>query len=113
MKSKFASDGKLKNPTPKPEVPTLIIDVEYRDFLPRRTRQQYKGLEEDILYFGCQQPIIVSEDNVILDGHYRYEICKKHNLPFKTETVESKHESDEILYAEWLDYENNFDELEM
>ena len=113
MKLEFASDVKLKEPIPKPEVPNLIIDVEYRDFLPRRTREQYKALEEDILYFGCQQPIIISQDNVILDGHYRYEICKKYNLPFKTETVEGTHESDEVLLAEWINYENNFDELEM
>jgi len=28
-------------------------------------------------------PVIVNEDMVIVDGHNRFRICKKHNLPFK------------------------------
>ncbi len=40
-------------------------------------------MERDILENGCYAPIIVNEDMVIVDGHNRFRICEKHNLPFK------------------------------
>ena len=32
---------------------------------------------------GCYAPVIVNKDMVIEDGHNRFRICEKHDLPFK------------------------------
>ena len=40
-------------------------------------------LKRSILERGCLQPIEVW-DGIIIDGHNRYRICKKHSIPFRT-----------------------------
>lgn len=40
-------------------------------------------LEKDLLSHGCQDPIVVW-NGYITDGHNRYEICTRNNIPFKT-----------------------------
>lgn len=96
----------------KTATPELFINTEYRELLPKKTNFEYKAFEEDILHFGCQQPILITANNVILDGHYRYEICKNHDLPFRTEIIEGLFDPSEATFeAAWLDYENNIDDL--
>lgn len=49
-------------------------------------------LEENIVRDGCREPLSVwvnGEQTILLDGHNRYAICTKHNLPFKTAAVDS------------------------
>ncbi len=42
------------------------------------------SLEEDIVKNGCRDALVVwKEKNILLDGHKRYEICTRHNIPFK------------------------------
>ena len=62
---------------------TLYIDDEFKNLISPLSPKEYFQLEENILTDGCINPIITWND-VIVDGHNRYEICKKHNLPFKT-----------------------------
>ena len=61
----------------------LIINPELKDLLPPLSPRQFAKLESEILKDGCTAPLIVWED-VIVDGHHRYTICTKHNLPFQT-----------------------------
>ncbi|MCG8581787.1 MAG: hypothetical protein MI866_17815 [Bacteroidales bacterium] len=63
----------------------LTILPELRDLIPPLTSEEKKLLEESILKEGIKEPIEVWEkDNkkIIIDGHNRYNIAKKHNLPF-------------------------------
>lgn len=62
---------------------TLYIDDEFKNLISPLSPREYFQLEENILTDGCINPIITWND-VIVDGHNRYEICKKHNIPFKT-----------------------------
>ena len=64
----------------------LKINENYRATLPKLLSAEYKALEEDILNNGCHTPIEV-HDETIIDGHYRYEICRRHSVPFKTRKV--------------------------
>lgn len=59
-----------------------IIDPEYKALLPPQAEDERKALEESILADGCRDALIVDENNTIIDGHNRYEICTKHNIPF-------------------------------
>ena len=65
----------------------LKIDNEFRDLIPPLTDEEYKGLEDNLLSEGYDEtlPIIVWKgQGIIVDGHNRYGICQKHNIPFVT-----------------------------
>lgn len=65
----------------------IIIDKEFKALIPPLTDEEYNGLEESILNDGCRDALVLW-GNILIDGHNRYEICKKHNIPFKTERKE-------------------------
>lgn len=54
---------------------TLYIDDEFKNLISPLSPKEYFQLEENILTDGCINPIITWND-VIVDGHNRYEICK-------------------------------------
>lgn len=60
----------------------LEIKPEFRDLIPPLQIDELKTLEESILNDGCNEPV-VTWNGVIIDGHNRYSICHKHNIPFK------------------------------
>jgi N6-adenosine-specific RNA methylase IME4 len=65
------------------------IDQEFRDliFQDDLTDEEKRELETDILVRGCVVPLIVW-NGLLVDGHHRYEICKKHNIPFDVKEIE-------------------------
>lgn len=68
----------------------IIVDDEFKKLITPLTAEERKGLEESILKEGCRDALILW-GNTLIDGHNRYEICTKHNIPFKT--VEHKFEN--------------------
>lgn len=80
----------------------LVIDDELRDYLPACNDQTYAILESMLLEtHGPLDTIKVwRAGNIILDGHRRYEICRKHNLPFKIHYLDPV-DRDEAKY--WMD----------
>lgn len=48
--------------------------------MPRLSPDEYADLESDIVAHGVMVPITVSDDGVIVDGHHRDEIARKHDL---------------------------------
>lgn len=61
----------------------VTIDQEFRQLIPPLTEEERKGLEDSLLKEGCRDAL-VCWGNVLVDGHNRYEICRRHNLPFQT-----------------------------
>ena len=61
----------------------LIIDEGFKTLIRPLYKQEYLQLEENILADGCREPISVW-NGIIVDGHNRYDICKRHNIPFST-----------------------------
>ncbi len=61
----------------------LKINPEYQALIPPLSDDEYKNLEQSILEEGVRDALIISNDTLI-DGHNRYEICKKHNIGFDT-----------------------------
>ena len=59
----------------------LTVDSEFRDLIPPLSEEELKLLEDSIAANGCESPIIVW-NGVIVDGHNRYSICKKREIPF-------------------------------
>ena len=73
------------------------IDPEFSSLIPPLTPEEYSGLEQSILAEGCRDAIILW-NNIIIDGHNRYKICKEHNIPFRTETKDFESRQDVILW---------------
>ena len=63
--------------------PKLIVDPEFKGLIRPLTTSEREQLEANLLADGCLDSIIVW-DGIIVDGHNRYEICTKHDIPFST-----------------------------
>lgn len=57
------------------------VDSEFRKLIPALSAEEYAGLEADIVRDGRATVPIMVWGNVLLDGHNRLAICKKHKLP--------------------------------
>lgn len=60
----------------------LQIDPEFKHLIRPLQRKEYLQLESNLLADGCLDPII-TWNGYIVDGHNRYEICRRHNIPFR------------------------------
>jgi len=65
----------------------IIIDEEFKKLLPELDKETYAWLEESLLEYGCQNPLVLW-NGILIDGHNRYEIIKRHDLPFRTISME-------------------------
>jgi hypothetical protein len=68
------------------------IDEELRLLIPPLSKEEYGQLEENIVKWGCLDPLKVwpvpdTDDVVLLDGHNRFTICSEHNVSYVTESV--------------------------
>lgn len=75
----------------------LQVDNDFASLIPPLTADEYTRLEQSILAEGCRDAIIVW-NNVIIDGHHRYKICKAHNIDFHTIQMEFSSKDDVILW---------------
>ena len=60
---------------------TLKTNPLFKDLIRPLKRKEYLQLEENLLNDGCREPIAVW-NGTIVDGYNRYEICRKHRIPF-------------------------------
>ena len=90
--NKLISSESIKN--------NLIILPELRDFIPPLNVEELNSLEDSIIANGCRPPLLVWDTThsvinsanqtphdtafVLIDGHHRYQICKKMGLIFKS-----------------------------
>ena len=66
----------------------LKIDSEFHNLIPPLTPEEYAGLEQKLINEGFNSTVygcITVWDNKIVDGHNRYEICTRNNIPYETE----------------------------
>ena len=89
----------------------LQIDQEFKELIPPLSKEEFNLLEENILKFGCIDPIC-TWNNTIIDGHNRYSICTKHNLKFNIQAFnfELREEAKDWICANQLGRINISDE---
>ena len=75
-----------------------VVRPDFEKLLPPLTDEQLFLLEADIVKNGCYTPIIANEDMVIIDGHHRFRICEKHDLPYRTVVFSF---TDDLEAKEW------------
>ena len=74
----------------------LKLKEAYRTLIPPLSSEEYLQLEENIVNEGCREPIIIW-NNVIVDGHNRYQICTEWELPFRTQEISFSSEEEAII----------------
>lgn len=79
------------------KVHKLIIDKQFQNLIPPLKQDEFKQLEENIKQCGCREPICVFK-NTIIDGHNRYNICIKHNIPFDIQELEFNSREEIIIW---------------
>ena len=71
----------------QPGLPILKTDKGFKNLIPPLHRQEYLQLEQNLIEDGCIDPII-TWNGIIIDGHNRYEICHRQNIPFRVVSME-------------------------
>ncbi|NBB31234.1 hypothetical protein [Cellulophaga sp. BC115SP] len=95
-KSMYSQDERIKK--------ELVVLEKLKKFIPPLAPDERAQLEQNILAFGCKDPLIVWETKrsainpeasnpddvcyVLIDGHNRHEICQKFGLDFRVNLIE-------------------------
>lgn len=61
----------------------IVIDESLKAYIDPLTPEEHAALEQSILAEGCRDALVLWGE-VLVDGHNRYGICTKHDLPFQT-----------------------------
>jgi hypothetical protein len=61
----------------------IVVNEELKAYIDPLTPEEHEALERSILTEGCRDALVLWGD-VLVDGHNRYGICQKHDLPFQT-----------------------------
>ncbi|WP_437796476.1 hypothetical protein [Sorangium sp. So ce693] len=80
----------------------ISVDEEFSKLIPPLSPEELAQLERHLLTEGCQDPLLVWDDGqqrLLLDGHNRYEICRRHRIPHTVRTI---HLSDRDTARTWI-----------
>lgn len=61
----------------------IRVDEGLRAYIDPLTEDEHAALERSLLAEGCRDALVLWGD-LLVDGHNRYAICVKHDIPFKT-----------------------------
>jgi len=61
----------------------IVVLEELKAYIDPLTNDEYEALERSLLAEGCRDALVLW-GNILVDGHNRYGICQRHNIPFKT-----------------------------
>jgi hypothetical protein len=68
---------------------TIQIHPELQSFFRALSTEELADLEALVLREGMTEPLYVWKgQNILLDGHHRYMLCQKHDLPYTTTEIE-------------------------
>lgn len=65
----------------------LSIDPEFKKWIMPLRDDEFRGLEENIMQYGCTQPLDTWK-GILIDGHNRYKICQEHGIYFEIHEME-------------------------
>lgn len=75
----------------------IKIKPEFKSLIPPLEEAEAKQLEQNLINEGCRDPL-VEWQGFLVDGHNRYEICTKHNLPFEVISKDFKTEAEARIW---------------
>jgi hypothetical protein len=74
---------------------TITINEELQAYIDPLTTDEYTALERSLLTEGCRDALVLWGE-LLIDGHNRYGICKKHGIAFNTVQNESFKSIDDV-----------------
>jgi transcriptional regulator with XRE-family HTH domain len=74
----------------------ITINQELRSFIDPLTAIEYAALERSLLAEGCRDALVLWGE-VLIDGHNRYDICRKHGIEFRTVQNTSFDSIDDVM----------------
>ena len=74
----------------------IIINQVLQSYVDPLTESEYAALERSLLAEGCRDALVLWND-VLIDGHNRYAICRKHNIDFNTIQNSSFESLDDVM----------------
>ena len=80
----------------------LKINPELRDFIPPLSGEEKRQLEDSLLKYGYKGAPIYIWNDYIVDGHNRYELCRKHNIEYPIEELLLGDNATIIDVMEWM-----------
>ncbi|MBA4166536.1 MAG: hypothetical protein H0X41_03155 [Chitinophagaceae bacterium] len=83
-------------------MPQLIIDAEFKGLIADLTADEMAQLEANIKKEGCRDSLVVWVDRditTLIDGHNRYDICKRNKIDFEVTPLHFEDRNDAI---EWI-----------
>ena len=100
-----------------PSTEVIKINPEYYKLVNPLSSLEYQSLKTSIEEKGMYLPIIINQDNVLLDGHNRYQICQELGIEprFETKIFEDELEEKEFVIEINLKRRqlNNFQKIEL
>lgn len=88
MNSASATNGRLDAPGLLPG-DDIQIDLDLAALIPPLSKGELAELERRLVAEGCIDALIVWQGmNILVDGHNRLAICRRHNIPFAVNLVE-------------------------
>lgn len=73
----------------------IVINEDLKAYIDPLTPDEYEALERSLLTEGCRDALVLWGDTLV-DGHNRYGICRKHDLPFTTVQNERFQSMDDV-----------------
>ena len=74
----------------------ITINETLRAFIDPLSAIEQAALERSLLAEGCRDALVLWGD-VLIDGHNRYDICKRHDIPFRTVQNTSFETLDDVM----------------
>ena len=75
----------------------MTINPKFRALIPPLAPEELAQLEANIISDGCRDPLVTWRD-MLIDGHNRYDICTRRNIPFKTVSKSFQDEDEAMLW---------------
>lgn len=75
----------------------IIIDNEFKNIIPPLEEEERRRLEESIKKEGVREPLIIW-NNILIDGHNRYDISNKLKIPYKIKEIKFKDRTEAMLW---------------
>jgi hypothetical protein len=73
----------------------IVINEDLKAYIDPLTPDEYEALERSLLTEGCRDALVLWGDTLV-DGHNRYGICRKHDIPFNTVQNERFQSMDDV-----------------
>lgn len=95
----------------------LKINDHFLDLVPRSSKHEMQILTESIMKNGLREPIVISKNHFILDGHTRFEICQNLGIKpkYRIMRFDSYEEEEEYVVESNMErrHVNNFQKIEI